>query len=71
MLQADPARPVMAPGDTERVNTKKVDEEGGVLYHESQLKASVSNRLHGVRKLFGNCRFLNSCPGIRRLTDNN
>lgn len=60
----------MAPGDTERVNTRKVDEEGGVLYHESQLKASVSNRLRGVRKLLGNCRFFNGCPRICRLTDN-
>lgn len=56
----------MAPGDTERVNTKKVDEEGGVLYHESQLKASVSNRLRGVRKLLGSCRFFNSSPESER-----
>lgn len=47
----------MAPGDTERVNTKRVDEQGGVLYHESQLKASVSNRLSAVRKLLENSSF--------------
>lgn len=48
---------MVAPGDTERGNTKKVDDEGGVLYHESQLKASVSNRLRAVRPLLGNRSF--------------
>lgn len=61
---------MVAPGDTERLNTKKVDDEGGVLYHETQLKASVSNRLRAVRQLLGNRSFFNSCwLGGRELTD--
>jgi hypothetical protein len=47
----------MVPGDPERNHMKLVDEEGGVPYHENQLKASVSHtkrtglELCGVRML--------------------
>ncbi|XP_046661703.1 uncharacterized oxidoreductase YjmC-like [Homalodisca vitripennis] len=38
---ADPEKPVLVPGDPERKNIEKVNNEGGVLYHENQLKASA------------------------------
>lgn len=45
---------MLVPGDPERNSTKKVDEEGGVLYHENQLKASVSKIVCAVRKVVKN-----------------
>jgi len=42
-LQADPSKPVMVPGDPERNHMQLVDQEGGVRYHENQLKESVSH----------------------------
>lgn len=45
-LQADPSKPVMVPGDPERNHIKMVDQEGGVRYHENQLKESVSLSKH-------------------------
>jgi len=33
----------MVPGDPERNHMKLVDQEGGVRYHENQLKESVSH----------------------------
>ncbi|XP_054278135.1 uncharacterized oxidoreductase YjmC-like [Macrosteles quadrilineatus] len=38
---ADPEKPVLVHGDPERRNIEKVKTEGGVLYHENQLKASA------------------------------
>jgi len=46
LLQADPSKPVMVPGDPERNHMKMVDQEGGVRYHENQLKESVSLSKH-------------------------
>lgn len=48
---------MLVPGDPERNSTKKVDEEGGVLYHENQLKASVSKIVCAVRKFVENPSF--------------
>ena len=45
-LQADPSKPVMVPGDPERNHMKMVDQEGGVRYHDNQLKESVSLSKH-------------------------
>lgn len=42
MQPADPSKPVMVPGDPERNHMKLVEEEGGVRYHENQLKASAT-----------------------------
>ncbi|KAG8303547.1 hypothetical protein J6590_007205 [Homalodisca vitripennis] len=38
---AEPDKPVLVPGDPERNNIAKVKKEGGILYHESQIKASA------------------------------
>lgn len=38
MLQADPKRPMLVPGDMERARMKKVDEQGGIEYTNSHLK---------------------------------
>ena len=51
-LQADPSKPVMVPGDPERNHMKLVEEEGGVRYHENQLKASVSDTKHTRLELY-------------------
>jgi hypothetical protein len=45
-IQADPSKPVMVPGDPELNHMKMVDQEGGVRYHENQLKESVSHSKH-------------------------
>jgi hypothetical protein len=47
-LQADPSKPVLVPGDPERNHMKMVEQEGGVRYHEKQLKESVSNSKHNA-----------------------
>lgn len=62
-FQSDPKLPVLVPGDPERNSTKKVDEEGGVLYHENQLKASVSKIVHAVQKFFENLSFFSFAAG--------
>ncbi|MEQ2297205.1 hypothetical protein AMECASPLE_032377 [Ameca splendens] len=35
---ADPGSPVLAPGDPERMNTKKCEEMGGIPYHINVIK---------------------------------
>ncbi|XP_049816450.1 uncharacterized oxidoreductase YjmC-like [Schistocerca nitens] len=37
----DPSKPVLVPGDPEKKNMKLVDKQGGIQYHENQLKASL------------------------------
>jgi hypothetical protein len=51
LLQADPSKPVMVPGDPERNHMKMVDQEGGVRYHENQLKESASHSKHTLIEL--------------------
>ncbi|XP_063220874.1 uncharacterized oxidoreductase YjmC-like isoform X2 [Bacillus rossius redtenbacheri] len=41
MEAADPSKPVLAPGDPERIHTRLVEEQGGIPYHENQIKAAV------------------------------
>nr|CAD7442096.1 unnamed protein product [Timema bartmani] len=41
MEPSDPEKPVQVPGDPERRHMKSVDEQGGISYHQNQLKASV------------------------------
>lgn len=41
MTPANPNKPVLVPGDPERNNMKLVDRQGGIKYHENQLKASL------------------------------
>lgn len=36
-LKVDPKRPVMVPGDLERQNMKKVNDQGGVIYLQTQM----------------------------------
>lgn len=43
MEPADPNRPVLVAGDPERAHMSKVDGDGGITYHENQLKACVSS----------------------------
>jgi LDH2 family malate/lactate/ureidoglycolate dehydrogenase len=52
MQPADPSKPVMVPGDPERNHMKLVDQEGGLRYHENQLKesATLASRL-GIRPM--------------------
>lgn len=33
----DEEKPVLVPGDPERAHMKKVDNDGGIRYHDSQL----------------------------------
>lgn len=42
MESVDPSKPVLVPGDPERIYIQKVEEEGGIQYHENQIKASVA-----------------------------
>lgn len=52
MEPADPAKPVLVPGDPERINMKKVEEEGGISYHKNQLAAmDVLAKELGIRPL--------------------
>nr|CAD7261477.1 unnamed protein product [Timema shepardi] len=41
MEPSDPEKPVQVPGDPERKHMKSVDEQGGISYHQNQLKASA------------------------------
>lgn len=36
----DPEKPVLVPGDPERMHVEKVEEDGGIPYHSSQLNPS-------------------------------
>lgn len=51
-LQTDESKPVLAPGDPERNHMSKVDQEGGLAYHENQIKTctQLSERL-GVKPI--------------------
>lgn len=37
-MQADKEKPVLAPGDPERIHMAKVDKDGGIRYHVNQIK---------------------------------
>jgi hypothetical protein len=43
MDPADPIKPVMVPGDPERLNMKKSELNSGISYHVNQLKFAVSH----------------------------
>ncbi|XP_069682035.1 uncharacterized oxidoreductase YjmC-like [Periplaneta americana] len=47
MEPADPRKPVLVPGDPERLHMLRVDKQGGILYSENQIKAlmDVANEL--------------------------
>ncbi|XP_055532126.1 uncharacterized oxidoreductase YjmC isoform X2 [Wyeomyia smithii] len=47
MPRTDESKPVLVAGDPEKIHMKKVDEEGGLAYHENQIKAcnQLSERL--------------------------
>ena len=42
MEPIDPAKPVLVPGDPERINMKKSDVNNGIAYHVNQVKFAVS-----------------------------
>ncbi|XP_001866932.2 uncharacterized oxidoreductase YjmC isoform X3 [Culex quinquefasciatus] len=52
MPRTDESKPVLVAGDPERIHIKKVDEEGGLGYHENQIKTctQLSERL-GVKPI--------------------
>ncbi|MED6260784.1 hypothetical protein ATANTOWER_028774 [Ataeniobius toweri] len=49
---ADPGSPVLAPGDPERMNTKKCEEMGGIPYHINVIKYIVRNEKSPTLKPF-------------------
>lgn len=65
-LQTDPSKPVIVAGDPEKANIEKNHEQGGIVYHGNQIKASVSMLIISIDALQFSIKlsFYGHLPGV-------